>query len=148
MKLTVRNVLNRSAIFLHFFQNSKSTNTFFKISFAGGGERGFSHSLFYFFPLGVSTIFAPFHQTAESLFTRLHKSPFRDGSMADRLIKWLGYSTLTELRFCFRSPLSRYVFTFPQRIEKSEVANIRKEGKEDLLLKQKMTQMRTLRRRL
>lgn len=128
---------------------SHATNTFFKISFAGGGERGFSHSLFYFFPRGVSTIFAPFHQTAESLFTRLHKSPFRDGSMADRLIKWLGYSTLTELRFCFGSPpLSRYVFTFSQRIEKSEVANIRKEGKEDLLLKQKMTQMRTLRRRL
>ena len=68
--------------------------------------------------------------------------------MADRLIKWLGYSTLTELRFCFGSPLSLYVFTFPQRIEKSEVANVRKEGKEDLLLKQKMTQMRTLRRRL
>ena len=59
--------------------------------------------------------------------------------MADRLIKWLGYSTLTELRFCFGSPLSLYVFTFPQRIEKSEVANVRKEGKEDLLLKQKMT---------
>lgn len=46
--------------------------------------------------------------------------------MADRLIKWLGYSTLTELRFCFGSPLSRYVFTFSQRIEKSEVANVRK----------------------